>query len=378
MRRLTLVLPTIFRVRGGIPRFNQMLCLAVDQLAPSLDLDVTVIAHDDSEADFRCAGAPWHRLRFVAGGGNWRTLGRAVDQCRRERPHLLVVGLLGMTPVGLLSLPFVKGGFGFVAHGFECWPDHPQVDRRGSRHFAARRARFVFAVSRYTANEVTRLTGVPQTAMRLLPNTLEPGFDLSAGETGEAAGLEVLTVSRLWPEERMKGVDHTIAAMARLVPKIPGLRLRIVGKGDDKPRLAALADSLGIGGQVIFEQDLSDAELARRYQRCAVFALPSGQEGFGIVFLEAMRFAKPCIGGDTGGTPEVIEDGVTGLLVPHGDEARLTAALARLLDDPPLRARLGRAGHQRLQQHFVFPRFRERLALHLEELLDVDARGPVR
>jgi hypothetical protein len=135
---------------------------------------------------------------------------------------------------------------------------------------------------------------------------------------------------------------------------------------------------LGLAGRVTFEQDLSDAELARRYQQCAVFALPSGQEGFGIVFLEAMRFAKPCIGGDTGGTPEVIEDGVTGILVPHGDVDRLTSVLDRLLGDAALRERLGRAGFERLQEQFVFPRFRERLAVHLNELLEPGTRGPTR
>ena len=99
--------------------------------------------------------------------------------------------------------------------------------------------------------------------------------------------------------------------------------------------------------------------------------LPSGQEGFGIVFLEAMRYSKPCIGGNTGGTPEVIEDGRTGILVPFGDEPALATALERLLGDPELRLEMGRAGRQRLAERFVFERYRDRLAVILREMLGI-------
>jgi glycosyltransferase involved in cell wall biosynthesis len=127
---------------------------------------------------------------------------------------------------------------------------------------------------------------------------------------------------------------------------------------------------LGISERVRFEQDLTDGELAAAYRDADLFVLPSGQEGFGIVFLEAMKFGKPCIGGNVGGTPEVITDGETGLLVPFGDEAALTAALDRLIGDSELRERMGRAGRERLLNYFTFPRFKERLRSHLIGLLD--------
>src|SRR5436309_3307672 len=111
-------------------------------------------------------------------------------------------------------------------------------------------------------------------------------------------GLEILSVSRLWIEDRRKGVDVTLRVLSRL---------------------------------------------AKRYRQCSVFVLPSGQEGFGIVFLEAMRFAKPCVGGSPGGTPEIVEDGTTGFIVPFGNEHSLEAALERLLSDADLRRRMGEA-----------------------------------
>jgi glycosyltransferase involved in cell wall biosynthesis len=280
-----------------------------------------------------------------------------------------------MSPLGVACMPFVRDGFGLVAHGIEAWEEP-----RFSRRFAMRRARFVLAVSAYTASALSRATGVRATAMRLLPNTLDPGFEEMEppADTGDDGPPELLVVTRLWAEEKLKGVDHTIEAFARLVARHPQARLRIVGKGSDKPRLVALAGTLGLGQRVTFEEDLSDAELSGRYRRCAAFVMPSGQEGFGIVFLEAMRFAKPCVGGDTGGTPEVIEEGRTGYLVPYGDVPALVQALERLLVDAELRRRMGRAGLVRLQQEFTFPRFRARLEGHLRELLRCPAEGPCR
>jgi glycosyltransferase involved in cell wall biosynthesis len=363
-RRLILALSTIFSARGGIPRFNQMLCLAIDQLAAELDLEGWVVCQDDGQEHYRAAGSPWNRLRFVSGGGQLSLVRSSLTISARQRPDLMLVGLLGMTPVGALCRPFLRGGFGFVAHGTEVWSE-PRLSRR----MAGRRARFAFAVSSHTAAAVARTVGLPDSAIRRLPNTLDPGFGIEPVAEPDTEQAELLTVSRLWADEKMKGVDYTLRAFAGLARRHPGSRYRIVGKGSDKERLQELARTLGLEHRVVFEEDLTDEELAARYRQCAVFVLPSGQEGFGIVFLEAMRFAKPCVGGAAGGTPDVIVDGKTGWLVPFGDVDALRGALDRLLADPRLRRRMGRAGRSRLEAEFTFDRFRERLGHHLVELL---------
>jgi glycosyltransferase involved in cell wall biosynthesis len=362
--RLLVVLSTVFKVRGGIPRFNQMLCRAIDELAPELGIEATVISQDDTAEDYRRAGSPWRNLEFVAGGGPLRLAWRSLRASLRERPDLMLIGLLGMTPVGVLCKPLLRGGFGFVAHGIEVW-DEPRISRR----LAGRQASFAFAVSRHTAGSVERTLGLPAAAIRRLPNTLDPAFEASRVEPGAEGNLELLTVSRLWKSEERKGVDNALEAFARVAGGHPKAVYRIVGEGTDKPRLQGLAESLGLGDRVIFEEHLSDEELAARYGRCAAFVLPSGQEGFGIVFLEAMRFGKPCVGGDAGGTPDVIVDGETGYLVPYGDVEALAAVMDRLLGDPGERRRLGLGGQMRLEAEFTFPRYRERLGRHLAELL---------
>ena len=125
----------------------------------------------------------------------------------RQRFDLMLIGLLGMTPLGLVCRPFLGRGYGFVAHGTESWSEP-----RWTRRFAARRASFAFAVSNDTARALARATGIAPGIVRHLPNTLDPGFDAMPEATGVAPRQELLTVSRLSADEGMKGVDHAIRA----------------------------------------------------------------------------------------------------------------------------------------------------------------------
>jgi phosphatidylinositol alpha-1,6-mannosyltransferase len=364
--KILIVLSTLFSIRGGIPRFNKMLCMAIDQLAPELGLSGRVICLDDGIEDYRAAGSPWQHLEFVPGGGKLNLISQSLAYSIRERPDLMLIGLLGMTPLGLLCMPFLRKGYGYMAHGFEVW-DEPRVTRR----FAGRQASFAFAVSRHTAASLHRTVGLPENAIYRLPNTLDPSFEASHPEPSLKSGgrRELLTVTRLWIGEEKKGIDLALQAFARIQQKHRDAFFRIVGSGTDKPRLQQLARSLGLEQCTLFEENLTDEELASRYRDCELFVLPSGQEGFGIVFLEAMRFAKPCIGGNAGGTPDVVVDGETGYLVPYGDIDAIERALESLLGDAELRRRMGQAGRRRLEEQFTFDRFRKRLGGYLSELL---------
>jgi glycosyltransferase involved in cell wall biosynthesis len=124
--------------------------------------------------------------------------------------------------------------------------------------------------------------------------------------------------------------------------------LRIAGIGPELPRLEHLARALGITSRVEFLRHLPLHELMAEYRNASLFALPSEQEGFGIVFLEAMASCLPVVAVRAGAVPEVVADGETALLVDPGDEPALVNALERLLRDPALRARLGSAGRERV------------------------------
>jgi hypothetical protein len=104
---------------------------------------------------------------------------------------------------------------------------------------------------------------------------------------------------------------------------------------------------------------LSDEELAAAYDNSDVFVMPSRMEGFGIVFLEAMRHGKPCIGGNHGGTPEVIEHGKSGFLVDYGDAEALVSHIESLQNDHVLRTSLGSMGRELIKSRFSSARFRQ-------------------
>jgi glycosyltransferase involved in cell wall biosynthesis len=137
---------------------------------------------------------------------------------------------------------------------------------------------------------------------------------------------------------------------------MPAARLRIVGRGDDLPRLQSISYKLGLANVVEFLGYVSDRQLAVELSVCRLFALPSRKEGFGLVFLEAMAHGRPCLGARAGGIPEVI-DNKTGVLVEYADvpgiAAAATAALQREWNEERILA------HAR---EFSYSPFKQRLA----------------
>jgi glycosyltransferase involved in cell wall biosynthesis len=226
---------------------------------------------------------------------------------------------------------------------------------------------------------------VPEERVRRVPLALDPEFARSAleidqdggrasgdGEDGGRAfpaGRLVLTAARQAAGDRDKGIDLLIKAMSSLSVAIPDVSLIVIGDGPDGARLKRVADECGVGPRVHFLGSVSSGALAAAYRRCDVFALPSRKEGFGLVFVEAMAFGKPVVGGAHGGTPDIIEDGVTGFLVCHGDVDKLTRALERLLTDERLRREMGQRAQERVWNTYLFEHFQGRLTEVLDQLM---------
>jgi len=159
----------------------------------------------------------------------------------------------------------------------------------------------------------------------------------------EKSSLIVLSVGNLIP---IKGHAVLLRAFARVANSVPSCSLEIIGDGPERNDLQRLAVDLGIRDRVRFLGRESRQEVAAAMQRCALFALPSSYEGLGCVYLEAMACGKPVIGCNGQGIDEIIEDGKNGVLVSPGDEAELSDALKMLLNNEPLRERMGNAGYE--------------------------------
>jgi glycosyltransferase involved in cell wall biosynthesis len=205
-----------------------------------------------------------------------------------------------------------------------------------------RRANLVVTTSQYAAGRIVELYG-PLPPPRVVPECIDleawNGLFRAHPAAPDPAKFTVLCVCRLYPRKRVRLL---LEAAAALRASIPELEVRVVGRGPEEAGLRRRTRELGIEGMVRWLGDVSQAELARQYQSCDVFCLPSVQEGFGIVFLEAMAAAKPVVAARAAAAPEVVS---AGLLAEPESAPSLADAIARLHADPALRRALGdRAG----------------------------------
>lgn len=187
-------------------------------------------------------------------------------------------------------------------------------------------------------------------------------------------GPRLLTVARLARQERYKGHDLVLDALALLRQRgqlAPSLRWRVVGEGDDRPRLQTRALRLGLQAQVHWLGSLEDGALRQEYAQCSLVVMPSAfglrpdggaqGEGFGITYLEAALAARASIAADQGGQRDLILDGETGWLLPPTAEA-LADLLQRLQADPALVRRCGERARQHALRQFSAERQRRCLA----------------
>ncbi|MEB3242418.1 MAG: glycosyltransferase family 4 protein [Cyanobacteriota bacterium] len=193
--------------------------------------------------------------------------------------------------------------------------------------------------------------------------------------------LRLLTVARMASQERYKGHDLILAALALLRQSgelDPALRWRVVGDGDDRPRLQRRAAELGLADRIDWLGALADRALAEEYRACSLLLMPSAYtllpdgtpqgEGFGITYLEAALAGRASIAADQGGQTDLILDGQTGWLTPP-DAGALAQVLRRVQADPELPRRCGERARQRAEGLFSPERQRQRLASLVEPWL---------
>jgi glycosyltransferase involved in cell wall biosynthesis len=210
----------------------------------------------------------------------------------------------------------------------------------------ARRADLVITVSRYCAQRIEQLYGVKSAVV--VPELIDLHHWRSLFQSNPAASepgkFTVLSVCRFYPRKRL---DVLLRAAAQMRDKIPRLEIRIVGNGPEHRKLQRICDELNLRSIVRWLGDVSAARLAEEYNRADVFCLPSVQEGFGIVFLEAMAAGKPIVAASAAAVPEVVRHGF--LVEPENPEA-LAEAVILLHRNPDLRYSLALAGRRDVEQ----------------------------
>jgi glycosyltransferase involved in cell wall biosynthesis len=352
-----LLAPELLTGDGGIVRMLRLYLKALCELSGEGDAvrlvslndggpDPEVLRNYSSSKLVGLEACGRSRLRYIAGALRW---GRRSDR--------IVCGHVAQLPVAWAASRLRRRARYFlVAHGIEVWRPFSLMER-----VALGSASQVWCVSEFTRDRLLEYSRVPRERSAVLPNALDPFLNPPAPVRAPMGPPLVLSISRLSISDDYKGIGYLIAALPAVRAKIPGARLRIVGRGDGLPALRALAGTLHVSDSVEFAGYVGDSELAGEFERCRLFALPSQKEGFGLVYLEAMAHGRPCLGARSGGTPEVIS-AETGVLVEFGDVPGIASAVvAALRRDWRTEPMLERA------RMFSYERFRERLAELLAE-----------
>ncbi len=228
------------------------------------------------------------------------------------------------------------------------------------------RADLVVCISDYARSQLMYLSA-PEHWDKLA--VVHCGADLGryqASEPDEHRGTRLLAVGRLAPQ---KGFHVLLEALADLRAEGHEVSLALVGSGPEEASLRRRARQLGVEGHVEMLGAVGQDEMPAHYARADVFCLPSFAEGVPVVLMEAMASGRPVVASAVAGVPELVEDGVSGYLVPAGNAAALAGAIARLAVSPELRWKLGQAGRERVENGFD-------ARANAAELARLFARGP--
>ena len=352
--------PDMFGPPSGIGRY----CRLVGQTLHNAQVPVTVVALAD-QAPLPDQGAEWlPRGAYVpCGGSRLRFVRTAIQLTLQRRPQVILVGHVNFGALGVGLARLVGAKTVTFIYGIDVMLRLPQ-----GRRWPLQRSPQVISISRFTAQQAATYNGLDADKIRILPNCLDPQFARQEQHGQPTDALSLLTVARLSLAEQYKGHDYVIRAMPALLARYPTLVYNIVGDGDGRPRLEQLATELGVRAAVHFHGRVTDTELLQRYAEASLFIMPSRAEGFGFVFLEAMAYGLPVIGGTVDATPEVVVDGKTGCLINPTSVEEITVAVDGLLRDPELRTQMGQAAKRHVAGQFDFHTFQARLLGYLNEL----------
>jgi phosphatidyl-myo-inositol dimannoside synthase len=314
-------LPDIFQFKGGIQVYAAFLIQALEQVLPNSDRNVFLkndqIATEDIKFD---------KQTKISFAGRWKSTflhtplfaAQVLWAAIAERPDLIICGHINFSPLAAKIFNLLKIPYWVIVHGIDVWniEDLSKIDGLKS-------AQKIVSVSAYTRDRIVAEQNIAPDRIPLLPVTFDarrftikpkPQYLLDRYKLTPEQPI-ILTVTRLASCDRYKGYDQILQALPAIRRQIPNICYLLVGKGNDRDRIEAMVDDLGVRDCVILAGFVPDHELADYYNLCDLFAMPSKGEGFGIVYLEALACGKPTIGGNQDGAIDALCNGELGVLV---------------------------------------------------------------
>jgi phosphatidyl-myo-inositol dimannoside synthase len=335
--------------KGGIARVGRMTARAL--IDHGLEIDILSFL-DESPKVFG-----WQQIRAMRGSKLSFLLG-----CHLAAPtcQSFVCDYVGVAR----ALPRIwplRRRYAVWIHGIEVWEQ-----LKPDAHRIIRGAHTVLANSAFTLRTFEQLHG-PLRSARVCWLATEADAEVSPKLERRGEAPTALMVGRVELGEGRKGHDQVLEVWPHVVKSVPGARLAFVGGGTGLSRLVARAATSPVSKSILVKGFVTEQELSALWREASLFVLPSRQEGFGIVYVEAMRYGLPVVASLHDAGAEINLNGKTGINVDLNYPSMLAEALVGLLKNQQLRAAMGQNGVRRWKEHFTYPSFRQRLLATLTE-----------
>lgn len=328
--------PNIIENKGGIQVYLNFLLQAFQENFPDIQFEV-FLKHDrpvivnnlnTQNTKFYCTGNWPLFLRTPAFAAE------ITSQGIWQKPDLIISTHVNFTSVAYWLKSLGNIPYWTIAHGVEVWHIQQASLLKGLLNSDR-----ILSVSGYTRDLLLKHHNLEPEKISLLPCTFDENSLQIAAKPNyllQRYGLQpeqptILTVARLASSEQHKGYDKILAALPQIRQVIPNVHYVLVGKGDDRPRIEQLIKQLNLQNYVTLTGFIPDSEIVDHYNLCDVFAMPSKQEGFGIVYLEALACGKPTLGGDRDGAIDALCHGELGVLVNPDRPSDIAQSLINIL-----------------------------------------------
>lgn len=363
--RILFLVPSVVSGKGGIQTYTNFVIKALCEL--NIELSVISLSDRSDLCNQDYLFYPCAKIKYLS-----KSIFaiNAIAQAIKFKPDIILCGHVHFLPICYLIKKIFRVPYFVITYGIEirnlCFLEAWYI----------KQARKIFSISRFTKDCITKQIYNYDTGLiRILPNTSDQSRFQPKGKPlylMKRLGIDkeekiILTICRLAKSEKYKGYDKVIMAFKNISQQFPKLKYIIGGSGDDLDRIKRIIKDNHLEAKIILPGFVPEEELPDYYNLCDVFIMPSLNEGFGIVFLEALSCGKPVIAGDKDGSSDALLDGELGLLIDPLNLGKITKALvdvltkqapARIFDKEYLR--------RRVCEEYNFDKFKEKLKIQMD------------
>jgi phosphatidylinositol alpha-1,6-mannosyltransferase len=329
---------------GGIETFNKYFIKGLKEN----DIQTKVISYHDMNSFDNVIGCKSNIFLFV-------------KELLREtfRADVIIWGHINLLPIFLLLKYAFRRQHLLIVHGVEVWYQLPLLKRK-----ILSKIDRILSVSQFTRNKLLELNELSPSNVIVFPNCIELNVQVNTISPYNKDKFNILTILRLDNSDKLKSIINILDAMKLLSDN--DIHFTIVGKGN---RYDYIQDEIKKRGLEAYVSLLGFVETTSSYlEHCNLFSLISDREGFGIVYLEAMEYSKPCFSASGCGSEDVVLDGHNGYSFKMDDVNAISTRISQLKGERGLAVRLGRNGNDVLSSKYTFERFKKNQKLILDDI----------